>query len=127
MADDAFVFELRPAEPPAERERSKRILACAPDVYERVRGQVEASGLGAYFRVVEQPLLVDGQVLIIDPAGLEPPPFEMPRFDFAPQYRCPGCMKPVYMPGRCGLCAEIVKAFPPPRPDLAAIITGMTL
>lgn len=137
MPDDSYTLEPRD-DPPApmgyadfaallERiEASKRILACASDVYERVREQIESSGLGAYFRVIEQPLLDDGMVLSIDPGMLELPPAEavIDPEAFKPKHRCVNCMRETYMPGYCSFCAEIAKAFPP-RLNLGSIITGI--
>lgn len=133
-ADDSYVFEPRddaPWEPwtleqitalLTERERSKRILACAPDVYPRVRQAVEGGPLAAVFRVIEQPLLEDGQVLSIDPAALQPRPFE---FEFTlPDYRCASCMRKVPLPGLCGVCASVAGLIFGPRAGLTPIITG---
>lgn len=106
-----------------EHERSKRILVCAPDVYPRVRDAVEHSPLAAAFRVIEQPLLPDGQVLSIDPAALEPPPFE---FEFTlPDYRCASCMRQVPLPGLCGICASMAGLLFGPRPGSTSIIAGL--
>lgn len=134
-----YVFELRDPEPPepwtleqidafladyeAYREAHKRVLACAPDVYERVRSAVESSPLAAYYRVVEHPYLEDGQVLSIDPAVFELPPPER-VIDPRPQYRCPSCLKPTYTLGYCLWCQELAKAAP--RPPIAlGVITGL--
>lgn len=134
-AAEAFVVKPRPQPEPwtlkqitaflDEHERSKRILACAPDVYPRVRGQVEASGLAAVFRVIEQPLLEDGQVLSIDPAALQPPPFELPADFLAPRYRCLNCLDPIHEPGYCLRCEPFAKAMRA-RTMLTPIITGLT-
>lgn len=87
---DGITYELREPDPPepctweriaafdAELEACKRILACAPDVYQRVKTAVEASTVAGLFEVVEHPWLDDGQVFSIDPAALKPPPFELP-------------------------------------------------
>lgn len=137
-AELAYVLESRDDAPPEpwtleqirafydEHERSKRVLACAPDVYERVRGAVEGGPLAAVFRVVEQPLLEDGQALSIDPAALEPPPFELPADWLAPRYRCLNCLDPIHEPGHCLRCEPFAKAMRA-RPNLPSIITGMTL
>jgi hypothetical protein len=137
MADD-FAFELRDtphAEPwtleqinafVAECEAGKRILACAPDVYGRIRQAVESGPLAAYFRVIEQPLLKDGQVFSIDPAVLKVPPPEIvidPEV-FAPQYRCRNCLKPVHTPGHCSWCEVFATTYRPPFAP--GIITGLT-
>lgn len=109
----------------AEIEASKRILACAPDVYERVRDAVEGGPLAAVFRVIEQPPLEDGQVLSIDPAALEPPPFELPADFLAPRYRCLNCLDPIHEPGHCMRCEPFAKAMRA-RTTLTPIITGLT-
>jgi hypothetical protein len=137
-----YVFELREPEQPepwtleqidafladceAYREAHKRILACAPDVYERVRTTVESSPLAAYYRVTEHPYLQDGQVLSIDPAVFELPPPEqvIDPEAFKPQYRCPRCLKPTYTLGYCLWCQELAKAYPQP-PLTLGIITGL--
>lgn len=132
-AGDAFVLEPRPQPEPwtieqitafiDEHEHSKRILACASDVYERVRDAVEGGPLAAVFRVIEQPALDDGQVLSIDPTALQPPPFE---FEFTlPDYRCASCMRKVPLPGLCGICASMAGLLFGPRPGATPIITGL--
>lgn len=108
-----------------EHERSKRILVCAPDVYPRVRQAVESGPLAAVFRVIEQPLLDDGQVLSIDPAALQPPPFELPADWLAPRYRCRNCLDPIHEPGHCLRCEPFAKAMRS-RTMLTPIITGLT-
>lgn len=130
-------FELQPPDPPepltleriaafyAEIDASKRILACAPDVYERVRHAVEDGPLAAYFRVIEQPLLEEGQVLSIDPAALEPPPFELPADWLAPKFRCLNCLDPTHEPGYCLRCEPFAKAMRS-RTMLSPLITGLT-
>lgn len=133
MADDGFAFDA-PADQPQPMsvtemaalldrvEAPKRILACAPDVYERVRDAVEGGPLNAYFRVVEQPLLEDGQVLSIDPAALEPPPFE---FEYTmPDYRCASCMAKVPIPGLCGICASMAGLLFGRRAGLSSLIVA---
>lgn len=130
-----FIFEPRDAPEPLTLERinafydeieaSKRILACAPDVYERVRDAVEGGPLNAYFRVVEQPLLEDGQVLSIDPAALEPPPFELPADWLAPKFRCLNCLDPIHDPGYCLRCEPFAKAMRA-RTWPSPLITGLT-
>lgn len=109
----------------AEHERSKRILACASDVYERVRDAVQGGPLAAVFRVIEQPLLDDGQVLSIDPAALEPPPFELPADFLAPRYRCLNCLDPIHEPGYCLRCEPFARAMRA-RTTSRPIITGLT-
>lgn len=135
-AGDAYVLEPRadsPWEPwtleqitalLTEHERSKRILACASDVYGRVRDAVEHSPLAAAFRVIEQPLLPDGQVLSIDPAALQPPPFELPADWLAPRYRCLSCLDPIHEPGYCLRCEPFAKALRA-RTTLTPIIRGL--
>lgn len=103
-------------------EESRHVVACAPDVYEHVRAQVEASALAGLYRVVEQPLLEDRQVFVIDPAAAAAPEWK-PEFDFPPRYRCASCLRPWYLPGYCGLCKEIRRAFPPTPNNLLGIIT----
>lgn len=137
MAD--YVFDLRAQEPPApwtleqidaflaEHEAGKRILACAPDVYERVRTAVESGPLAAYYRVIEQPLLPDGQVLSIDPAVFELPPPEqvIDPEPFKPQYRCVNCFKPTYTPGYCAWCEVFADVFKARPASLLPIIAGL--
>jgi len=93
-------------------EAAKKTMACASDVYERVRDQVYGSGLGAYFRVVEHAFLKDGQVVVFDPALLEPPPFELPDDFLAPKFRCLNCCEPIHEPGHCLRCAPFAAARP---------------
>ncbi len=107
-------------------EAAKKLMACASDVYERVRDQVYGSGLGAYFRVVENAFLKDGMVVVFDPALLEPPPFELPDDFLAPKYRCLNCFDPIHEPGHCIRCQPFADALrtartgPPP-----GIIAGL--
>ena len=110
-------------------EDAKKILACAPDVYERVRTAVESSPLTAYYRVIEQPLLPDGQVLSIDPAVFELPPPEqvIDPEPFKPQHRCVNCSKPTYTPGYCTWCEVFAKAMQTRPPGLSPLITGLSV
>lgn len=136
--DDAYVLEPRadsPWEPWTlerirafydEQERSKRVLACASDVYERVRDAVEGGPLAAVFRVIEQPALDDGHVLSIDPAAFEPPSLEVEieTTDWAaPSFRCDVCLNPRYAPGRCIWCRVASEAVS--RQTFTPIITGL--
>lgn len=105
-------------------EGAKKVMACASDVYERVRDQVYGSGLGAYYRVIESPLLPDGQVVVFDPALSEPPPFELPEDFLAPKYRCLNCFDPIYEPGHCIRCEPFATAMRA-RTMLSPIITGL--
>lgn len=105
-------------------EAAKKILACAPDVFERVRDQVYGCGLGAYYRVVENAFLKDGQVVVIDPALLEPPPFELPPDWLEPKYRCLNCLEPIHEPGHCLRCAPYAKALRAPG-NWLGVITGL--
>jgi hypothetical protein len=94
--------------------RRKRIVACAPDCYERVRDQIENGPAAELFDVQENDLLVGGQVFVIDPAALFPPwdqPFEPLR------HRCAACLMTLYEPGLCLLCREFEKLRPPPKPS----------
>jgi hypothetical protein len=140
---DDYTFELRDQPPPepwtleqidafladyeAYREAHKRILACAPDVYERIRSAIESGPLAAYYRVTEHPYLQDGQVLSIDPAVFElPPPEQVIDADaFKPQYRCGHCFKPTYAPGHCAWCEVFADAFRARPVSLLPIITGL--
>lgn len=137
-AGDAYVLEPRddaPWEPwtleqittlLTEHERSKRVLVCAPDVYLRVQQAVERSPLAAVFRVIEQPLLEDGQLLSIDPAALEPPSLEVEieTTDWvAPSFRCDVCLNLRYAPGRCIWCRVASEAVS--RQTFTPIITGL--
>jgi hypothetical protein len=45
-------------------EAGKQRILCAPDVFERVRDAVYSAGYGAYFKVLENQLLDDGQVVV---------------------------------------------------------------
>lgn len=124
------VFELREPDPPEPCTWERiaafyRILACAPDVYQRVKTAVEASTVAALFEVVEHPWLNDGQVLSIDPAALKLPPFELPASWAEPQYRCANCLtERIWTPGYCLRCEPIVKARARSRP-FSPIITGL--
>lgn len=105
----------------------KRILACAPDVYQRVKTAVEASTVAALFEVVEHPWLKDGQVLSIDPAALKlpPPQVVIDPEGFKPQYRCLNCMRPTYVPGHCDWCAVFADGLRTPMTSAPGIITGL--
>lgn len=134
---DDYVFEPRDSGPPDplaweriaafydEIEAAKRILACAPDVYERVKATVEASTVAGLFEVVENPWLDDGQVLSIDPALLELPPFELPADFAAPKCRCLNCLRPTYGPGHCVSCAVYADGFRTSMTTPPGIITGL--
>jgi hypothetical protein len=131
------VFEVRPPGPPEpvtweriaafydEIEAAKRILACAPDVYEQVKSAVEASTVAGLFEVVENRWLDDGQVLSIDPAVFELPPPEaaIDLEAFKPHYRCVSCSKPVYTLGHCTWCEVFATTYRPPFAPGA--ITGL--
>ncbi len=106
-------------------EAGKKVMACASDVYERVRDQVYGSGLGAYFNVVDSTLLPDGMVVVFDPALLQPPPFELPDDFLAPKYRCLNCFDPIHEPGYCIRCQPFAKALRARKTGLSAIITGL--
>jgi hypothetical protein len=106
----------------AKWEASKRIAVCASDVFERVRDAMATAGLDAHFKVTEQSWLPDGQVVIVDPKALEPPPFEMPDW-VAPRFRCENCLYPVYLPGPCIMCKEYKRALYAPK---GSIIAGGT-
>jgi hypothetical protein len=134
---DDIVLEPREPEEPwtleqiaaflADHEAGKRILACAPDVYGRVRSAVESGPLTAYYRVVELPHLPDGQVLSIDPAAFELPPPEVvidPEA-FKPQYRCGRCLGPTYTPGYYIACEPFADAFRVRPSGLSPLITGL--
>jgi hypothetical protein len=106
----------------------KAILACAADTYERVRAAVEGSVVADQYDVVRNPLLVDGQVIRIDPSVLDLPKPEavFDRDAFRPQYVCPAChRKRSYAPGYCLGCEEFRKALPPPSTNIMSIITGI--
>jgi len=108
-------------------EAAKKTMACASDVFERVRDQVYGSGLGAYFRVVENTFLKDGQVVVFDPALLEPPPFELPDDFLTPRYRCLNCLEPIHEPGHCLRCAPFASARPTRMtgpPGFASLVVG---
>ena len=90
-------------------EATKPVVACAPDVYERVRQAVADAGMGAYFRVVEHSGVPDGQVFVATPLM---PPLEPPIM-FAdpaePGYHCRTCLQPSWLPDRCSMCEGLWK------------------
>ncbi|NUQ98304.1 MAG: hypothetical protein HOY79_17730 [Streptomyces sp.] len=48
----------------ADVERAKKVVFCAPDMFENVRDAVYGGGLGFYYRVVENRWLKDGMVVL---------------------------------------------------------------
>lgn len=72
---DRFRFELREPSPPialaevaalmAQIEAGKKRIACAPDVFERVRDDVYGRGYGLHYKVLQHPYLQDGQVVVM--------------------------------------------------------------
>lgn len=138
MTDGPGEFVLTPSPEPPEPltlaamtdllgriEAAKKVMACASDVFDRVRDQVCGSGLGAYFRVVENAFLTDGMVVVFDPALLEPPPFELPADFLAPKFRCLNCLEPIYEPGHCIRCQLFADALRARKTGLSGIIAGL--
>jgi hypothetical protein len=52
-------------------EDSRRTLLCPPDLESRVKGYVDAHGLGGVVQVKASPIIPDGQVMIVDENALE--------------------------------------------------------